>query len=180
MSHARSAEVEFWAQLAAWDLEAARQVQRRGCPHCGGRLDRADFPRKARGLPEEADPYFATRVGLCCAREGCRRRCLPPSVRFLGRHVYAAVAIVEALLVSAVSQCWQVRRRLRRWSGWWRSTWWPSAAGQAAAGWVAGGLDPDALPRSLHEALGGLAGRARVLRTLELASGFGPLRMQGE
>jgi hypothetical protein len=44
---------------------------------------------------------FSIRHSLCCGREGCRRRTLPPSVLFLGRRVYWGGVIV---LVTAFRQ----------------------------------------------------------------------------
>ena len=73
------------------DLAAAIRVQ--GCVHCGvGKLHSAVIRRKPRGLPEGAS--WDTRFSFCCDQEGCRRRATPPSVRFLGRKVYAGFVIV--------------------------------------------------------------------------------------
>jgi hypothetical protein len=59
------------------DEKLATEVKSAGCP-CGGRLDRADYPRKPRGLPPEWEETFSSRISFCCAREGCRRRITPP------------------------------------------------------------------------------------------------------
>ena len=40
----------FYATLAQFDDDLAVEVHARGCP-CGGRLHRADYPRKPRGGP---------------------------------------------------------------------------------------------------------------------------------
>jgi hypothetical protein len=40
-------------------------------------------------------------LGLCCDREGCRERVLPPSVLFWGRRVYWGVVL---LVVTALRQ----------------------------------------------------------------------------
>lgn len=89
--------VEFHAELVRVDLETARRLQVRGCPRvdCGGRLNRADFPRKVRGLAVDDTSLFACRIGLCCGR--CRRRVLPPTVRFFGRSSYAFIAGLVAV-----------------------------------------------------------------------------------
>jgi hypothetical protein len=112
----------FVRALVEADERAAEDVRRQGCP-CGGRLHRADYPRKARGLPAELDTYFQSRISFCCARDGCRRRRTPPSVRFLGRRVYAALIVmmcaadwIEPLELGVP------RRTLRRWRRWFRAT----------------------------------------------------------
>jgi hypothetical protein len=95
--------VEFHAELIRTDLEIARRLQLRGCPRvdCLGRLHRADFARKVRGLPVGDSSSFATRIGLCCGR--CRRRVLPPTVRFFGRSSYAFIATLVAVATTLAS-----------------------------------------------------------------------------
>ncbi len=95
--------VEFHAELVRVDLEIARRFQVQGCPYlgCGGRLHRADFPRKVRGLAADDSPLFVSRIGLCCG--WCRRRVLPPTVRFFGRSSYAFVAALLAVATSLAS-----------------------------------------------------------------------------
>lgn len=89
--------VEFHAELVRTDLEVAGRFQVRGCPRlgCGGRLHRSDFPRKVRGLAANDTSSFSSRIGLCCG--WCRRRVLPPTVRFFGRSSYAFVAALVAV-----------------------------------------------------------------------------------
>lgn len=74
----------IWLLLTKLDEEQMLEAQRLGCPRCGGRLHRADWPRKPRGLPEGIAATGSIRLGLCCAEEGCRRRTTPPSLRFPG------------------------------------------------------------------------------------------------
>ena len=64
-------------------------------------MHRADYLRKPRGGPPELDEAICIRISLCCGREGCRRRVLPPSVLFWGRRVYFAAVI---LVVTALRQ----------------------------------------------------------------------------
>jgi hypothetical protein len=129
-------------------------------------------------LPVSADPFFARRFGLCCSREGCRRRVLPPSVRFLGRKVYAGVALVVACLTQAVERHWQEARRIARWLRWWREIFAAHAIFLALRGQLRGGVDPSALPGSLWERLDGAAPRERWLRFLSLVAGVAPPRSQ--
>jgi hypothetical protein len=58
------------------------------------KLHRSDYDRKPRGGPQ-----WEVRFSFCCAQEGSRRRHIPPSVRFMGRRVYAGLVVV---LVSAM------------------------------------------------------------------------------
>ena len=74
---------------------------------CGGRLDSARYPRKPRGGPAGLGAEYEWRLSFCCAREGCRRRVTPPSVRYLGRRVYLGVVVV---LVSAMEHGLSLRR----------------------------------------------------------------------
>lgn len=55
--------------------------------------------RKPRGGPPGLPDIYEKRLSLCCGRQGCRRRTLPPSVLFWGRRVYwgAVLLVVTAL-----------------------------------------------------------------------------------
>ena len=131
--------------LLRLDQDLACSTQAGGCGRCGGRLDRADYARKPRGLPPELGAEHTVRLSLCCAAEGCRRRTTPPSVRFLGRRVYVGAAVVGITALRAGAQRAEVRelrawlglsaRTLARWRRWWRtafaaSRFWRSARGQ--------------------------------------------------
>jgi hypothetical protein len=128
---------EFFEALLQEDERIVREVAARGCPACEGRLHRADYARKPRGalvavedgkpLVAVEDEKYATRFSLCCDREGCRRRAMPPSLRFLGRRVYlGAVVLVASLFARMTMNRAEVRRRTGvptrttcRWLGWW-------------------------------------------------------------
>lgn len=107
------------------DADLCRAACEQGCA-CGGNLHRADYPRKPRGGPEWNERY-----SFCCDKEGCRRRHTPPSVRFMGRRVYAGfiVVLVGAMLhglkperVERLRQELLIdRRTLERWRQWWLS-----------------------------------------------------------
>jgi hypothetical protein len=134
-SHEPGLGVNFLAALSELDHQVAAQVQRAGCPHCGGRLDRADYGRKPRGggLAPEVETW-TKRLSLCCAREGCRRRATPPSVRFLGRKVYAEVVVLLACIraaslerAAAEAATGVPARTVRRWLGWWQTVFVASA-----------------------------------------------------
>jgi hypothetical protein len=138
----RSTAILFFENVDA-DLVEAERIQ--GCRHCPGKLHRADYRRKPRGLKFwPNDPKQTKRFSLCCDREGCRRRHTPPSVRFLGRRVYGGVvavlfpAMVHGLKPERVRQIRERldlqidRRTLERWRQWWlglfvRSAFWKEA-----------------------------------------------------
>jgi hypothetical protein len=89
----------FWAFLFLVDEDLAKATRKQGCP-CGGRLHRANYPRKPRGC-EHLPESYGHRLSFCCNRDGCRKRATSPSVRFLGRKVYLSAVVV---LVAAMRQ----------------------------------------------------------------------------
>ena len=118
------ADQQLYQLLKKVDVDLTEEARQRGCLLCGGRLHRSDYDRKPRGGPQ-----WELRFSLCCARKGCRRRNTPPSVRFLGRRIYAGLVVV---LVSAMSHGLKPervqrlrevlridRRTLERWRQWW-------------------------------------------------------------
>jgi hypothetical protein len=137
MLHDLRVGVEFFALLTELDGQIAELVAAAGCRHCGGRLYQANYERKPRGGEiAAAGEAFRLRHSLCCGRDGCRKRALPPSLRFLGRRVYVEVVV---LLASAVAQLVSALRdacastgvpvrTLRRWGSWWRSAFPQSSA----------------------------------------------------
>ena len=109
------------------DTDLTAEARAKGCLFCGGKLHRSDYERKPRG-----GPLWDLRFSLCCAREGCRRRHTPPSVRFMGRRVYAGlvVVLVSAMLhglkpdrVQRLREALGIdRHTLERWRQWWLVT----------------------------------------------------------
>jgi len=135
------ADQQLFQLLEKVDGDFAEEVHQQGCLFCGGKLHRADYDRKPRGGPQ-----WDWRYSFCCAKEDCRRRCTPPSVRFLGRKVYAGLVVVllstmlNGLNAERVRRIRQLlntrdelsRRTLERWRQWWlntfvRSTFWKEA-----------------------------------------------------
>ena len=141
---------KFFDGLVEIDAQELVSAQRGGCPQCGGRLDRGDFPRKARGIAAEWEPIFNRRFSLCCSREGCRKRLTPPSVRFLGRRVYAAVVVLAASLSALIASAVPART-LRRWSTWWRGPFVESVFFRTARARLMPPVDEAQLPRALVE-----------------------------
>lgn len=152
-------EEEFFEGLMGWDAELARQVAAARCPHCGGPLHQANYLRKPRGgAMAEAGEAQRLRHSLCCGWEGCRKRSLPPSLRFLGRRVYleavvllaSVVAQLESTLRAARARTGVPGRTLRRWGSWWRGAFSVSRTwAEARARFVPPAPDESDLPRSL-------------------------------
>ena len=168
MSHNHDLGGKFLDALGAIDKERAVRVQLDGCAHCGGPLDRADYPRKPRGELGEAADAYQRRFSLCCRIEGCRRRATPPSVRFLGRKVYFGALVVIASSVGRDTvlvgrgRVGDVRgvpvRTVRRWLVWWQitfalSTFWGEAKSLFAEPVAAALLPASLLARFGDEAL---------------------------
>jgi hypothetical protein len=127
------------------DDDLAVKTHEAGCPYCSGRLDVADYPRVPRGAANGLEASWDSRRSFCCAVDGCRRRSTPPSVRFLGRKVYAGAVVVLATAlqhgpskksVTALSSLLGITRRtLVRWRRWWStafatSRFWASLRGR--------------------------------------------------
>jgi hypothetical protein len=160
MYHELPRSATFWLFLFSVDQDLAQSAREKACP-CGGRLHRANYPRKPRGA-EDLPKDYGYRFSFCCARDGCRKRVTPPSVRFLGRKVYllAVVVLVSAMRqgpsprrVRELSQWFGAdRRTIARWRVFWQeyfpqTPFWKSVRGRLPAT-----ADIVILPRSLLEA----------------------------
>lgn len=129
MLHELAFNVEFFARLDAMDAAIAAQLAAQGCPFCGGALHRGNYQRKPRGgLMASAGEQYSLRYSLCCGARDCRRRVLPPSLRFLGRRVYLEVVVLFATVVLQLVAAFRgaavatrvPAKTLRRWGEWWR------------------------------------------------------------
>lgn len=164
MVHGYGADAKWFATLAEIDEISAQRVKEGGCADCGGPLDRADYERKPRGDLGDAAGAFTRRRSFCCRRDGCRHRATPPSVRFLGRKVYAAVIVVVASAVGrerslvgrgAPRQVEDVPvRTVRRWLDWWSVAFALTTFWKEAKGLFATPVEEAALPGSLLERFG--------------------------
>jgi len=142
------------------DQDLAEQTRAAGCPFCGGPLHRAHYWRKPRGGPPELAEAFEVRFSLCCGREGCRRRVLPPSVRFWHRRVYWAPVVLlvtalrqghnpDATLEKLKSLCGVWRSTVKRWQRYFRDLFPQGAAFKRLAGRLMPPIDPHRLPADL-------------------------------
>ncbi|MGH8577798.1 MAG: hypothetical protein ACREXJ_12995, partial [Gammaproteobacteria bacterium] len=139
------------------DRETAAEAQKNGCPHCRGRLHRANYKRKVRGAPECDD--WNLRDSFCCAEDDCRRRLTPESVRFLGRRVYAGfiVVLVSAMMhglkperLERMREVLNIdRRTVERWRQWWLDAFVRGSFWRAARGRFMPAVDHKTLPWSL-------------------------------
>jgi hypothetical protein len=92
-------DVSLFRILHQIDRDLAESCRQARCPYCQGSLHYAPYRRKPRGGPEKIPEEYLWRFSLCCGREDCRRRVLPPSCLFMGRRVYwqAVILVVMTL-----------------------------------------------------------------------------------
>ena len=180
MWHRLLRDTRFYQLLTRCDDDRAAAIKAAGCP-CGGVLHWASFRRKPRGGPEGLGDEDERRCSFCCAEEGCRKRCTPPSLRFLGRKIYYGVVVV---LVSAMRHgatparmnklrelIGVSRRTVERWRVWWRETFAESPLWRIARGAFVPPVERRLLPASLLERFAGEE-QARLVALLRL---LGPL-----
>jgi len=163
-----------WQERVDADLAASAQIE--GCTDCGGKVHRADYPRKPRGVLKEVVERWVTRWSWCCERDGCRKRKTPPSVRFLGRKVYVGVMVVlvvamrDGLSAKRVGQLDAIlgveRRTLERWRAWWLETFAQSPFWKSVRGRFRQPIPANRLPLALVEAFRGTQ-REGLLKLLE-------------
>lgn len=159
-------DVCFHQLLASFDHDLTRTARRQGCD-CGGKLHAADYPRKPRGVPASVKKFYCKRLSLCCARDGCRGRTTPASVRFLGRRAYVAVTMLlisvmvqggtRAQLSGLSRELGVDRRTIARWRKWWRTTFVQTRFWRVAGAAFMPPVDQARLPASL---LGRFSGAA--------------------
>ena len=139
----------------------------------------ARYPRKPRGGPRGLGSEYERRLSFCCAKEGCRRRTTPPSVRFLGPRVYhgAVVVLVSAMEGGVtVQRAARLReslgvslRTLKHWRRWWRTVFVASPFWKQAKGRFTPPVDVATLPASLLERFVGQDVQARLIKVLRLS-----------
>lgn len=152
---------KFFDQLLWLDRQIAEQTRTRNC-RCGGRLHCSDYDRKPRGVPDDCVKYVSRRFSFCCASPGCRRRTTPPSVRFMGRRVYVAAAV---LMVAAgwsdVDESEVPNRTRRRWRAYFARQLVETSRWREIRARLDSPVDESRLPGSLLERLPG--NRSEVL-----------------
>ena len=163
MCHALLQDPNFFRLLLRIDEELAGEARAGGCA-CGGALHRADYPRKPRACLNEVRSEYATRFSFCCSR--CRKRLTSMSVRFLGRRVYLALAVVLGSARHAGQNPAAARlagtlavpvRTLQRWRQWWGQQFALTPLWQARCARFMPPVAIDRLPASLLERFAGNA-----------------------
>ncbi len=149
----------FFSFLLEIDRSIADEAHERPCRHCGGKLDRADFWRSGHGLPSGGNDEHRRRFSLCCRTDGCRKRAMPDSVRFLRGMSYVSIIIVilSALNHGPASKCSAsltaqlkvCRQTVQRWIKWWRDVFGASPLWRCRRGEFMPPLSEDNLPRAL-------------------------------
>ena len=177
MWHKLLGDARLYELLLRVDVDLAREVHGRRCPHCSGPLHVSNYPRKPRGeeLAEALADAYERRLSFSCGKEGCRLRATPASVRFLGRRVYLAaiVVLVTGLRHGATGQRAAAlgahishrisRQTMSRWVGWWRATFPATRCWGALRGFFSPPPASVELPMSLLARVGaGLAAAQRL------------------
>jgi hypothetical protein len=165
MWHESALDGEFFFFLFRIDRQIAERIRAAGCP-CGGRLHQSKYSRKPRGLPQEAEEAFGFRFSFCCDRKGCRMRCTPPSVRFLGRRVYVGAWVVLACVLQQLAEADPGRpppgdvpaRTVRRWSRWWQTAFIASSLWKSERGRFMPPVSIERMPGSVLERFPGTPG----------------------
>ena len=180
MSHNLLLNASFYELLLHVDRDLSEQARQAGCA-CGGVLHSARYPRKPRGF-EELGPDYQKRLSFCCAKDGCRLRVTPPSVRFLGRRVYlAAVVLLVTAVMSGVTakRVAHIRqlvgddvseRTICRWRDWWQSSMPRTSFWSEHGARFMPPVAAERLPASLLERFGGNDERNRMVATLRFLS----------
>ena len=160
MCHSLFTDSRLFTFIQKIDDAAAAACVGGSCAHCGGRLDRAFYARKPRGLPPDIGDGFCIRPSFCCRQEDCRRRHTPVMLRFLDRRVYAsAIVVLVAAMCQGVTpvRLSSLRRLLgvapktmRRWLRWWREFFPQTPAWLEARAAVVPPVDDERLPLSLY------------------------------
>ena len=168
------AACRFHEMLLGIDAELAAKAREDGCPICGGRLHSARYPRKPHGRPvsvrQKLGPEHVLRFSFCCVVDGCRKRRTPPSVRFLGRQLFLAAAMIIAMLMrqrtadpvlngpvlngeaERLSAVVPVSPpTISRWRRWWRQSFTATAFWQTARAAFMPPVEPERLPVALFE-----------------------------
>jgi hypothetical protein len=171
----------FRDYLLRIEKDLAQERKKKGCS-CGGKLHNAHYERKPRG-PWELKGKDSYRLSLCCGQQGCRLRCLPPSILFMGRRVYLGVIVV---LVTALRQgatplsqaklkAWVGAdlRTIRRWRKWWQKEFPESPFWRGIQGLFSGEIAGRDLPLVLLEKFKGSSAEERLVQLLRVLAPLG-------
>jgi len=146
--------------LYSIDKDLAEQCRSHGCPYCNAALHKANYSRKPWESPVKTHDGKLTRQSLCCSRQGCRRRVLPPSCIFFGRYRYwsGAILIITALRqirpksysIDKLMKLFTVSRStIYRWAKWFREIFPTTDKWKTLRGRISAEVSSDQLPGSL-------------------------------
>jgi len=162
--------------LCVVDSDLAAEVQSAGCQQCGATLHSARYPRRIQGIAMRPEATHDYRESFCCARDGCRRRATPPSVRFLGRKRYLSAVVLlvsaarygaRATHVLALQRTYGISRStLARWQRWWRETVPQTSFWMAARVRLMPPVDPARIPAELVRRFEASAATEKLLAAL--------------
>ncbi len=154
-------DLDFFLMLLRFDQDRSEEVRAAGCPYCGSKLHYARYTRKPRGAPAGLPAAYDRRESLCCSADGCRRRVLPPSLRFFGRRVYLGpVFVLVSAMINGITEKRAAElyelvgvsiRTLARWRKWWRKTFPRTVFWQGSRARFMPPPDESLLPASLLE-----------------------------
>jgi hypothetical protein len=154
-------DARFYDRLLDFDRDLAEQARSAGCGECDGALHSASYWRKPRGRACCVGPEHDQRFSFCCARDGCRSRTTPASLRFLGRKVYLATVVVLVSMMQhgvtegRLERLKEVisvdRRTVRRWLQWWRNAFTATSFWRNARAAFSPPVEQDRLPATLFE-----------------------------
>jgi len=128
MYHKFLNDKSYFQFLCKTDQDLAKQTKELGCRFCHAAVHVSNYMRKPRGgddLPED----LSLRLSFSCSRDGCRKRAMPPSIRFLGRFVYWSVHVIliSAMLNFGPSSLAKISdkfgidiKTIKRWRRWWQ------------------------------------------------------------
>ena len=91
--------VKLYQLLFFIDKDLAEQKRINACPFCGAPLHTSNYFRNPRGGPDNIPKLLTIRHSLCCSAENCRKRVLPPSLRFWDRKVCWSIVILVAVVL---------------------------------------------------------------------------------
>lgn len=174
MCHALLQDPAFFRLLTRIDAEFATEARRARCPECKGPLHVGDFPRKPRGCPASVREEYSSRLSFTCG--WCDARTTPESVRFLGRRVYVAMALM-LLCPPAGSAAYALggllsvpAYTLRRWRRWWERDFQRTAFWRSVRERFVPQVPAEALPQSLLERFEGPTCHERLERLLRFVA----------
>ena len=164
----------FFRLLRRIDAEFAAEARQGRCPECAGPLHVGDFPRKPRGCPASVREEYSWRLSFTCG--WCDGRTTPASVRFLGRRVYVAVALMLLSPPAGSTACALARqfsvpaRTIKRWRIWWQEDFQRTAFWQSVRERFVPQVAAEALPQSLLARFQGPSCHERLIQLLRFVS----------